>query len=325
MMILHIAPRCLTAFLTLAYASAVLATASAVQPAATPAAPPAIADTSAPPAVPATAIAVTPAAAPTTTAPATNAPASSATPPAAPAGASDVAAIFSPDSNPQPPLPASSYRSLLFTQDEVSMISDAASDYLSGAHTQEIAGTIGNAANDLANTLLQRHFYLSSIVYHADNDWVVWMHDQQFTPNDRQHADLRIDSVSKDHAVFTWQPKQLSFYTRRNPRIIHPQISLNAKTATITFSLYPNQTFVPAHMNIEEGSTESMAAKIAPLILPQGMPTLPASTMPNGAALNNAIKELHGTAPLPSAALPDVPTVRMKDSTSNLPPAGLKP
>jgi len=208
-----------------------------------------------------------------------------------------------------------SYRSMMFSAGDIDAIRQAADAY-HGAAPAELTDGLENAGKDLMGTLMQRRFYLSSIVYHSPVDWAVWLRDQEFTPDTRAQDELTLVSLTRKQVTFLWKPHQLSFYLHKNTHVSDPNIHVNSAGGGITFTLYTNQTFLPAAMQISEGWIPDQQLSI---LLPdfQGLPNFPDAGLPGKPTTTRNEQGL------PTAPLPSVPTVGLKNSPSIPPPSDL--
>ena len=76
--------------------------------------------------------------------------------------------------------------------------------------------------------------HLSAIVYHAPDDWRVWLNGESFTPGARA-GPIEILKVSADRVVLAWRPRPGAHQAR--------------------IELRPNQTYVVASGRVVEGNS----------------------------------------------------------------------
>lgn len=110
-------------------------------------------------------------------------------------------------------------------------------------------------------------FYLESLVYHAPNDWVVWLKEDgvgkkllPLSAADAQ-ASLRIIGTQKEYVVFEWKPvnwmRVAEAYKDENPDII-----IDDKRRLVVFTLRTNQTLTSQDMQIKEGPVPLVEIKV---------------------------------------------------------------
>lgn len=109
-------------------------------------------------------------------------------------------------------------------------------------------------------------FYLSSILYHSDDDWVLWVNGQRFTARKTVAAEkgLEVVSVTPDSASFSWGPIQFDkVQAKLTPALDNPapagslgiagRTTIDAPTHRVIFTLTPNQTFYTLVPTVSEG------------------------------------------------------------------------
>lgn len=164
-------------------------------------------------------------------------------------------------------------------------------------------------------------YHLSSIVYRTPTDWTVWLNGARITPKTND-GDVTVTAVRPDRAWFSWKPTYIQPLTERiNQKTLastdavkhrfttENTASVDRKSASIRFSLRPNQSFAASYFRTFEG-------KIATPKLPDSAaPTATTPGMTSQAA--DAINGLLGATPSPAMLDPD--RARMNDILNNQP------
>ncbi len=104
--------------------------------------------------------------------------------------------------------------------------------------------------------------YLNSIVYVSADDWAIWINGEKYSPNMPATA-FTIDNVSERKVRLSWQTLDLDSTSpgwRSAVEMQEGNIEVNENAGLVTFTLYPNQTFIGRSMEIIEG--RSMTASL---------------------------------------------------------------
>ena len=112
-------------------------------------------------------------------------------------------------------------------------------------------------------------FYLSSIMYHSENDWALWINGKRYTARAPKSADgkISVESITPDEATISWAPTQFArlqamigsqalgapskHYT--NAADSTGKFSVDDAAKRILFTLHINQTFYTKAVRIGEG------------------------------------------------------------------------
>lgn len=257
-------------------------------------------------------------------------PVAAATPPAA--ATSEAVATPSADTAeqaapvaPTPATPEVSQPSIFFTPLQMKLLHDALQAFEKNKKSPTSSGeltviTEEGKAPPPAEPAAYPFFYLSSIVYHSPKDWAVWVSGYKITPT-KNTTDLTVVSVSAERASFTWSPKFADILvSRQQSHLLAPTdkvkhkltkpstCMLDEKTGTVSFTLRPNQTFVPGYMHTFEGYVESPS-----------MPSLAPSTEtkePGNAPADAAAATPSQPSPQPDATLVDTRPVNPLDAAT---------
>jgi len=98
-------------------------------------------------------------------------------------------------------------------------------------------------------------FFLSSILYHSPNEWVVWVNGQRMDSENKQNTNLGLQvlSIDKDKASFEWIPERMDMVRD----VIDPKqkdiLKVDLLNRKIVFTLHGNQSFSSYAMQIVEG------------------------------------------------------------------------
>jgi hypothetical protein len=108
-------------------------------------------------------------------------------------------------------------------------------------------------------------YYLNSIIYNNDNDWIIWVNGQKISFDDTSNnMQITVINVTPKYVEFetnsgnlnslspNWG-QQLNNISDNLYANIKNNIRLNQDTGLIAFTLYPNQTFLMYQMAIKEG------------------------------------------------------------------------
>lgn len=183
--------------------------------------------------------------------------------------------------------------SLFFTEDEMAQIRAAIEVYARYAATH--GRNTNSEAEDFINELVGARrggesgytyypqFYLSELVYHSPADWTVRINNQQFTPDDRTKARLRIKEVDADKVAVEWHPGEMDLIDRSWDKTSNPDVMVDDGNGTVTFALRPNQTFSSYMMRPLEGRVLPVAissANAAPVDVRNGKAAAVAPSFP---------------------------------------------
>lgn len=112
-------------------------------------------------------------------------------------------------------------------------------------------------------------FTLKSIAYRDARDWTVWVGDLRITPR-KNDQEVRVLAVSPNTAQLLWKPAYSEALQQRSNRKLFADSSkvrhkltrpntavMDAAAGQVSFTLRPNQSFVPGYMATFEGKVAS--------------------------------------------------------------------
>lgn len=174
--------------------------------------------------------------------------------------------------------------SLFITPEELSKINDAIATY---KHMREAANT--NAENQAKNFLNQLQepaepavveppkpilftypqFFLQSLTYHSQDDWMVQINGVRFIPHFQDLASpLKVVMVNNDMVVMEWKPDDMEKVSQSwmvaATATGQSDVMVDTAHSTVTFTLKPNQTFSSYVMRVLEGKVQPMTVLIQP-------------------------------------------------------------
>jgi len=132
-------------------------------------------------------------------------------------------------------------------------------------------------------------FTLASVVYHARNDWSVWISGMRITPKTNDQT-LKVVGIGPDLVRFVWKPEYIMAMKRRaeadmfaktdpvKHKLTKPNtVVLDTQADQVMFTLKPNQTFAPGYMATFEGRVAAPTLeKIAEPVTAEGGADMPA-------------------------------------------------
>lgn len=109
-------------------------------------------------------------------------------------------------------------------------------------------------------------FYLSSIVYHAADDWVIWINGDKITQaTSPEHSDVHVTRITADEVDFEWLPPAMDKVTQVWRQYPNDEVKVDLLRGKVWFTLKPNQTFSSYVMRIVEGKVTPVAVDNAKL------------------------------------------------------------
>ena len=160
--------------------------------------------------------------------------------------------------------------SVFFTPTQIQLMRNALTIYES--HPTEVKPVVADIKIEkpkIIDPTTYPVFYLSSIVYHSDEDWSIWVSGHKIT-SQQNKTTLKVLSVSPESATFAWTPgftQALSI--RKSLKLFAPADALKDKMVKpntihydedkklVTFTLRTNQSFVVGYFEIFEGFVDS--------------------------------------------------------------------
>lgn len=97
-------------------------------------------------------------------------------------------------------------------------------------------------------------FFLNSLVFDAEDDWVVLVNNQRFSAKVPQSdPELKVLNVDREKVSLEWTPKKMDRVMESWEKNVNEQIGVDPVVGTVTFTLRPNQTFSSYAMRVLEG------------------------------------------------------------------------
>ncbi len=97
-------------------------------------------------------------------------------------------------------------------------------------------------------------FFLSSIAYYANNDWVVWVNNEKFTQDSGVSAEgLSIAKIDNEKVTFEWKPSRMDKIVDTNEYSESSPVKVDMARNKVVFVLKGNQTFSSYAMQVVEG------------------------------------------------------------------------
>lgn len=154
-------------------------------------------------------------------------------------------------------------RSLFFAQEEIKAIHLAIGTYTKHAlrgddltfDEEEFLKRLGG----LKKTTQSRYytfpqFFLSSLVYHSDVDWIVWIGGRKITPRTAEEmSELHVLEISGEEVTFEWMPVAMDKVLQIWNKYPNPDVKVDVLRSKVIFKLRPNQTFSSYVMKVLEG------------------------------------------------------------------------
>lgn len=161
-------------------------------------------------------------------------------------------------------------QSILLSDVQLSAINKARQSY------EENAANKGNNAGNeedflsklvapatLSTEYTYPQFFLSSIIYHSPEDWVIWINNTKITSENSliNGINLRILSVDSKKVVLEWIPQKTDKVDLANVDSDN-NIKTDFMNNKVVFELHTNQTFTSYAMKIVEGNPPPISIKI---------------------------------------------------------------
>lgn len=178
------------------------------------------------------------------------------------------------------------FRSLFFTPEEVANIK-----YALNIYKKNTAGRGGsddldeedflrrltglNSQPQQANRYYSYpQFFLESLVYHASNNWIVWINGQKLTQDSpTENSDLSVVSIDKDKAQILWRPVAMEKVTEVWDKSPNNEVAVSRRDGTVKFTLRPNQTFSSYVMYVLEGKVQPVTVDTHAMQIPAVLDT----------------------------------------------------
>lgn len=167
-------------------------------------------------------------------------------------------------------------KSLFFSDSDIKLIYDARKFYEQNHHIGKSDGSVveddflrslekisASKFGSAPNLFTYPQFFLSSIIYHSVDDWVVWINDKKITQNSGVTTDgLRIINIDKGKVVFQWKPQKMDRIADIGESSQDSPVRVNQMKGTVEFLLQPNQTFSSYAMRIVEGRVQPVTINL---------------------------------------------------------------
>lgn len=112
-------------------------------------------------------------------------------------------------------------------------------------------------------------FFLSTLVYYAPNDWVVWINNEKITPQTpRESSNIRVGGIASDRVTFEWFPLEMERVVEIWKSFPNDKVSVDIPRGQVVFSLKPNQTFSSYTMTVLEGKVLPVTVDVTKNIVP---------------------------------------------------------
>jgi|GEM_PF-2668828 len=155
-------------------------------------------------------------------------------------------------------------RSILFSQGDIDAISGAQS-----AYEKQRSGATGLNEDDFLKKLeslstkkidqdpssfTYPQFFLSSILYHSPDDWVIWINGEKITKSSKNNQyNLQVLEINKEKVTLEWKPERMDKITDIGETGQNSLIKVDSINNKVTFTLKGHQTFTTYAMRIVEG------------------------------------------------------------------------
>lgn len=101
---------------------------------------------------------------------------------------------------------------------------------------------------------LYPQFYLSSLAYHSQDNWTIWINGKKITQDyENKPFGLQIHSIDNEKVVFEWHPKHMDKISKIEIGAENNTVSIDYLRNKVLFTLRVNQTFSSETMRIIEG------------------------------------------------------------------------
>ena len=112
-------------------------------------------------------------------------------------------------------------------------------------------------------TFTYPQFFLSSLVYHGKDDWVVLIDNNKFSAKGLLGNDeLKLLEVDNEKVFVEWKPKKMDRVSQSWVQNKNKDILVDPVAGTVTFTLHPNQTFSSFVMRVLEGKVMPVTVTI---------------------------------------------------------------
>ena len=103
-------------------------------------------------------------------------------------------------------------------------------------------------------TYVYPQFFLNSLVFHAQDDWVVLVNNQRFSAKGAQDdSEIKVLAVDSEKVLLEWKPKKMDRVLESWANNVNESADVDPLDGTVEFTLRPNQTFSSYAMRVLEG------------------------------------------------------------------------
>ncbi|MFW0777974.1 MAG: hypothetical protein ACN2B6_09695 [Rickettsiales bacterium] len=100
-------------------------------------------------------------------------------------------------------------------------------------------------------------FFLESIVYHAEDNWIIWVNGQKLTQSSpMENTDLSVMEINEDMVRLKWKPVSMHKVNETWQKMENDNVEVYKRRGEVIFTLRVNQTFSSYVMNILEGKVQ---------------------------------------------------------------------
>jgi hypothetical protein len=125
------------------------------------------------------------------------------------------------------------------------------------------------------------NIYMGSILYSSDASWSIWLNGKKLTNKVNSAANpIYVESIDSSQAQIVWKPASaiaLNKIIREHKNATPDTLSIDAEKGRLTFTLRPNQTFVPSLLAVLEGLIKQTEIKVDATSGTTASASLPAS------------------------------------------------
>ena len=100
-------------------------------------------------------------------------------------------------------------------------------------------------------------FFLESLVYHAADNWIIWVNGQKLTQDSpMENTDLSVMDINEDMVRLKWKPVSMQKVNETWEQMENDNVEVYKRRGEVIFTLKVNQTFSSYVMNILEGKVQ---------------------------------------------------------------------
>lgn len=153
--------------------------------------------------------------------------------------------------------------SLFYSQEEVRDIHLAINAYLKHISNRQdltfdeeafLQRLSGLKTNTPSRFYTYPQFFLDSLVYHRDDDWIIWLNGQKITQDTlAEGTQIHVIAIDAEKVVLEWLPPAMERVLEVWNQIPNDEITVDQLRGKVVFTLHPNQTFSSYVMRVLEG------------------------------------------------------------------------